>query len=242
MDIHDYMEQCRAMVNYALNEKLPPETDTPNHLHEAMRYAVLNGGKRLRSAFIFAVGDVLGANQRILSDVSAAIEMIHAFSLIHDDLPALDNDDLRRGKPTCHKVFGEATAILAGDVLQSLAFETISKIDAVNPARVLDMIHVLAVSIGSHGMIGGEELDIEMVDQSVDVKDVEAMYKLKTGCLISASVVLAALAADCQDSAVLSHLGKFGEDIGMAFQIHDDIIGIESDTAVLGKKKMLIWS
>jgi geranylgeranyl pyrophosphate synthase len=237
MKIQDYIENCRLIVNKALDIRLPQETTKPYNLHKAMRYAVLNGGKRLRSAFIYSTGEVLGANFNILTDICMSIEMIHAFSLIHDDLPALDNDDLRRGKPTCHLAYGEATAILAGDVLQSLAFETITQIKKINPAQLLKMTHLLTKAIGSTGMIGGEELDIEMVGKTVEVQELEDMYRLKTGCLLSASIILAALGANCKDTSVLLNLRKFGEYIGISFQIHDDIIGIESDTSLLGKKQ-----
>lgn len=237
MDVQSYLKSCQDNVNESLNNKLPLETAIPNKLHQSMRYTVLNGGKRLRSAFIYATGEALGAEKEILTDVCVAIELIHAYSLIHDDLPALDNDDLRRGKPTCHKVFGEATAILTGDALQSLAFETIASIKNINPKFVLEMIRLLSGAIGSRGMIGGEELDIEMLNQSAIVAEVERMYQLKTGCLLSAGSQLAALAANCTDETVLSHLQQFGTCIGISFQIHDDIIGIESDTAVLGKKQ-----
>jgi geranylgeranyl pyrophosphate synthase len=164
--VQGYIQKSQRLVNAALLAKLPLETLQPYDLHKAMHYAVLNGGKRLRSAFIYALGEALNVSEFILTDISLSIELIHAFSLIHDDLPALDNDDLRRGKPTCHIVFGEATAILAGDALQSLAFELITSIHC-RSALVLKMICILAKSIGSQGMIGGEALDIKMVNTQV---------------------------------------------------------------------------
>jgi geranylgeranyl pyrophosphate synthase len=238
-DIKNYIKRCQRLVNATLKKKCPPVSKQPCQLHQAMRYAVLNGGKRLRAAFAYATGEAMGASQEVMNDVCAAIEMIHAFSLIHDDLPALDNDDLRRGKATCHKVYGEATAILAGDALQSLAFEILSALpaDALSAETKLDMINFVAKAIGSQGMIGGEELDIRMVKQSVSIKQLERMYLLKTGCLLKTSVVLGALAANCKDNELISHLSQFSDCIGLAFQIHDDIIGISSSTEVLGKKQ-----
>ena len=189
MEIINYMESCTHSVNKALNEKLPPETATPCDLHKAMRYVVLNGGKRLRSAFIYSTGEALGADKTVLTDLCASVEMIHSASLAHDDLPALDNDDLRRGKPTCHIVFGEATAILVGDALQALATETIASINTINADCLLKMIRISSHLTGSYGLVGGEELDIEILNKKVDVKDIEVMYKLKTGCLLSASMI-----------------------------------------------------
>lgn len=238
MNLSDYLEHCKQLVNAGLAVKLPADTLQPFTLHQAMRYSVLNGGKRLRAAFIYAIGQGLGADEKVLTDIAVAIEMIHAFSIIHDDLPALDNDDLRRGKPTCHRVFGEATAILAGDALQSLAFEVLTNIDSklINADIKIKMLGLLTRAIGSCGMIGGEQLDIAMVNKVISVTDLEQMYKLKTGCLLSASMQLAALAAINCDSAELMHnLNEFGQNIGLSFQIHDDIIGIESNTETLGK-------
>lgn len=237
MKTQDYIKRCQRLANTSLKKRLPSANKEPRQLHKAMNYAVLNGGKRLRSAFIYATGEALGAKPAILHDICAAIEMIHAYSLIHDDLPALDNDDLRRGNPTCHKAFGEATAILTGDTLQSLAFEILSNLQNKNVSAViiLKMIRLLSHAIGSMGMIGGEELDLEMVNHTASLKKLETMYKLKTGCLLSASILLGALAANCQNKKIINNLTKFSECLGLAFQIHDDIIGIESDTKTLGK-------
>lgn len=241
MEITEYLKQCQKRVNLTLKKRLPSVNKEPQKLHEAMNYAVLNGGKRLRSALIYASGKALNAKFTILNEICAAVEMIHAFSLIHDDLPALDNDDLRRGKPTCHKVFGEATAILAGDALQTLAFEILTKLDKkVIKAEVeLQIIQLISQAIGSRGMAGGEELDLEMEGKKTSVRKLENMYQLKTGRLLSASVLLGALAASCQNKKILNNLGKFGECIGLAFQIHDDIVGIESSTKILGKTQNL---
>lgn len=237
MELQPYIKRSQKRVNTALNKFLPNPKKQPRDLYEAMRYAVLNGGKRIRSALVYATGDALGANPKVLDRVSAAIEMIHAFSLIHDDLPALDNDDLRRGKPSCHKAFGEATAILAGDALHTLAFEILSHIDEkLLPAKItLQMMRLFSDAIGPQGLAGGQALDIAMVNESVTIKELATTYKLKTGNFITTSILMGALAARCQNKNVLSQLKQFGDNIGLAFQIHDDIIGVESDTQKLGK-------
>lgn len=233
--MQSYLESCQKLVNDALLLVLPQEHLQPYDLHKAMRYAVLNGGKRLRSAFVYALGESLAVEKNVLDDIAMAVELIHAFSLIHDDLPALDNDDLRRGKPTCHKVFGEATAILAGDALQSLAFEVLTGLK-LPPEKVLPIIRVLARATGSQGMTGGETLDIGMVNSRVSVHELEYMYQLKTGALFGAGMIMVAIAAG-SDAIILSDISNFAENLGIAFQIHDDIIGIESDTATLGKRQ-----
>lgn len=232
-----YLERCQARANKALDEVLPSSHKNPQNLHKAMRYAVFNGGKRIRSALIYATGEAFGANPKALDLISASVELIHAFSLVHDDLPAIDNDDLRRGKPACHKAFGEATAILAGDALLTLAFETLTALDKhlIEPENNLKMIKILSHYAGSCGMAGGEMLDIASVDQAITLRQLSTIYKLKTSYLICASVLLGALAANCNKKSVLHNLEQFGIYAGLAFQIHDDIIGIESDTATLGK-------
>lgn len=239
MEISQYLKACQDRTNQALERVLPAAVVEPQKLHAAMRYAVFNGGKRLRSAFIYTIGEELGAYPKVLDQTAAAVEMVHAFSLIHDDLPALDNDDLRRGKPACHRVYGEATAILAGDALQTLAFETLTKINKkeIDAAVGIKMIKILAHSIGSLGMAGGEELDIEIAGLKITLKKLATIYKLKTSHLIYASAMLGALAANCHNQKILLNLQKFGIYIGLAFQIHDDIIEIESDATVLGKPK-----
>lgn len=238
-DIHAWLQHCQDTINQALQKRLPSENSLPHNLHKAMRYAVLNGGKRLRAAFVLTTGELFHADKQSLITIAMALELIHAFSLIHDDLPALDNDDLRRGKPTCHLVFGEATAILAGDALQSLAFEILADLDIskIAPEMIVTMVRILSQATGSLGMAGGENLDIEMIDKKISTDQIEGMYILKTGSLLSASMVLAALAANCQDPVQIHHLSKFGEYLGIAFQIHDDIIGITSDTHTLGKQQ-----
>lgn len=238
MKTNDYILACKDRANRALKKKIPTST-IPRSLQKAIRYSVLNGGKRIRSAFIFATGEALGANKAILNDICVAIEFIHTFSLIHDDLPALDNDDLRRGKPTCHRVFGEATAILTGDILQSLAFEVLSKINTnrLSEAIILQMIRLLAEAIGPSGLAAGEQMDLEMTGHRTTEAKLKKMYQLKTGRLFTVSIVLAALASNCTNKKILNNLSKFSKCLGLAFQIHDDIIGLESDTKTLGKKQ-----
>jgi len=232
-----YLQKCQLRVNRVLDKILPSTDKIPRELHKAMRYAVLNGGKRIRSALIYATGEAFQANNKVLDKISASVELIHAFSLVHDDLPAIDNDDLRRGKPSCHKAFGEATAILAGDSLLTLAFEVLTDLNkhAISPSNSLKMIKILSHYVGSCGMAGGEMLDVASVDHEISLRKLAYIYKLKTSYLICASVMLGALAANCNKKTTLDNLEKFGIYIGLAFQIHDDIIGIESDAKTLGK-------
>jgi geranylgeranyl pyrophosphate synthase len=234
--INHYLKQCQQRVNKILNQALPTASKKPAELHQAMRYAVLNGGKRIRAALVYATGEAMNVNPNVLDRISAAIEMIHAYTLIHDDLPAIDNDDLRRGKPSCHKAFSEATAILAGDALQTLAFQQLSdSTSLVSPQNQIKMINYLSRAIGSTGIIGGEVLDIAMENQSVSVQELAHCYKLKTSYLLSASIMLTAFSANITRPSILKYLEKFGLLLGLAFQIHDDIIGVQSDTKLLGK-------
>lgn len=238
MPITSYLMDCQNRANLALERHLPCQNTYPTMLHEAMTYSVLNGGKRIRAAFVYSVGELFQGDELVLDGLAAAIEMIHAFSLIHDDLPALDNDDLRRGKPTCHKVYGEAVAILAGDALHTLAFNILANLafeyNQLTAENGLKMIATLTQAIGSAGMVGGEVLDLQALQTPTTIRDLETIYRMKTGDLISASVVLGALAS-INDMNILNSLREFGLLIGIAFQIHDDIIGIESSTETLGK-------
>lgn len=239
MEISHYIEQCQTRVNKVLANALPSPQAEPKLLHRAMRYSALNGGKRLRSVLLYTVGDALGAKKSTLDACCVAIELIHAFSLIHDDLPAIDNDDLRRGKPTCHIAFDEATAILAGDALLTLAFEVLAKINtqSLTPDSILKMIQILSYHTGSRGMAGGEALDVACKDNDITLHKLANIYKLKTSYLICASILLGAFSANCRSKKRLYHLEKFGLYLGLAFQIHDDIIEIETDEKTLGKSK-----
>lgn len=224
-------------VEQALEQRLPAAQRHPAALHQAMRYAVLGGGKHLRPILVYASGACLGAELESLDVPACAVEMIHAYSLVHDDLPAMDNDDLRRGKPTCHKVFGEATAILAGNALLTLAFQILAQAPTltVSAATRLKMIGILAEACGSHGLAGGQEMDLAAVGRTLSLAELEHMHHHKTGALIRASVLLGAWCAAELDSALLERLDRYAQAIGLAFQIRDDILDEEGDTATLGK-------
>lgn len=201
-----------------------------------MRYAVLGGGKRLRPLLVYAAGIALGANLDALDAAACAVEFIHAYSLVHDDLPAMDDDALRRGRPTCHIVFGEAMAILAGDALQALAFEILADATDIDDAETrLRMLQVLGRACGAEGMAGGQAFDLAAVGHRLGLAELERMHDYKTGALIRASVMLGALASGCRDSATLDALDRFGRAVGLAFQVRDDILDVEGDAAVIGK-------
>jgi farnesyl diphosphate synthase len=226
-----------ARADAALARALPSEVQPPQELHRAMRYAVLGGGKRLRPVLVYATGRALGAPLERLDAAAAAVEIIHAYSLVHDDLPAMDDDSLRRGRPTCHVAFGEAMAILAGDALQALAFEVLAAEPALHdsPRIHVEMLRTLAAACGAHGMAGGQALDLAATGTRLTPAELERMHVYKTGALIRASVRLGALGAACADQAMLVALERYAHCVGLAFQIRDDIIDIESDSATLGK-------
>jgi farnesyl diphosphate synthase len=224
-----------ARADAALERALPAEQLVPQELHRAMRYAVLGGGKRLRPVLVYAVGTALDAAPERLDAAAVAVEVIHAYSLVHDDLPAMDDDALRRGRPTCHVAFGEAMAILAGDALQALAFEVLAADNGIEPRIHVEMLRVLAAACGAHGMAGGQALDLAAVGQRLSPAELERMHVYKTGALIRASVRLGALAAGCADERLLDALERYGHCIGLAFQIRDDMIDVEGDSATLGK-------
>lgn len=237
MTPEDHLLRYQRSVEDALERWLPAVSVQPEHLHEAMRYAVLGNGKRIRPVLVYATGDAFGLPLSTLDGPACAVEMIHAYSLVHDDLPAMDNDDLRRGRPTCHRAFDEATAILAGDALQALAFHILAhdpdiKVDA---ERRLRMVDTLAVASGSRGMAGGQAIDLAAVGRSLNIAELENMHIHKTGALIRASVELGALAHAEVDNTQLDRVRHYAHCIGLAFQIRDDILDIESDTETLGK-------
>lgn len=235
LTIRQYLDLARSQVDEELHRLLPPAEEFPPSIHSAMRYSVFAGGKRLRPILCFEAGKLFGCDLPDLLRRAAALELIHTYSLIHDDLPALDNDDLRRGKPTCHKAFGEALAILAGDALLTLAFETLAS-PGPPPAEVrLQAIFELSHAIGTRGgMVGGQVVDIEAVDGKVDAARLEYIHSSKTGALIRASVRCGALygGAGPED---LARLTAYGEKIGMAFQIADDLLDEIGSTEELGK-------
>ena len=232
-------DSYRDRVEAALDLRLPASSIQPTALHDAMRYALLGGGKRVRPILVYSAGVAVGAPLNLLDGPACAVECIHAYSLIHDDLPAMDDDDLRRGRPTCHKAFDEATAILAGDALQALAFRILSQDDAgvLGPALRLQMIDRLATAAGSRGMAGGQAMDLDAVGKSLDVAALESMHVHKTGALIRASVMLGALSKPGVDAAVLERLDDYAKCIGLAFQIQDDILDVVGDTETLGKRQ-----
>ncbi len=221
----------------ALDQRLPAPDLHPSDLHQAMRYAVLGGGKRIRPVLVYATGAAVGAALDALDAPACAVECIHAYSLIHDDLPAMDNDDLRHGRPTCHKAFGEALAILAGDALQALAFQVLSQDSAMvaDPAIRMKMLGLLAQAAGSRGMVGGQAIDLAAVGRELSLAELENMHIHKTGALIRASVLLGALSQPVIEPAVLDRLDRYAKCIGLAFQIRDDILDVVGDTATLGK-------
>lgn len=233
----EFMAAAQARAEAALDARLPAAGKLPERLHQAMRYSTLGGGKRMRPLLTYATGYALGVAAEVLDGPACALEFIHVYSLIHDDLPAMDDDDLRRGKPTCHKAYDEATAILAGDGLQALAFQVLAQDAsiAVPAANRVAMIEVLAVASGSCGMVGGQAIDLDSVGKALDLPGLEAMHIRKTGALIRASVKLAALAKPDLDKAVADKLDHFAKCVGLAFQIQDDILDEESDTQTLGK-------
>ena len=228
---------CQARIERVLDQALQLPDPGTARLREAMRYSVLGAGKRLRPTLVYLTGEACGAPLARLDAPAAAVELIHVYSLVHDDLPAMDDDDLRRGRPTCHRAYDEATAILVGDALQALAFAVLAHapLDGATPAARLEMIRVLSRSIGTGGMAGGQAVDLEAVGRTLDVAAIENMHRRKTGALIQGSVLLGALAAGVTDGAQLEALGRFGAEIGLAFQIQDDILDVEGDPRLLGK-------
>ena len=220
-------------VEAALEAALPSPHAAPHRLHAAMRHAALGGGKRMRPLLVYAAGHLFDADEALLDAPAAAVELIHAYSLVHDDLPAMDDDELRRGRPTVHVAFDEATAILAGDALQTRAFEVIASADAPAQLRV-DWLHALAGASGAGGMCGGQALDIDATGTRQTLDQLQRMHALKTGALIRAAVRMGALAGTA-DAGTLARLDDFATALGLAFQVRDDILDIEASSAQLGK-------
>ncbi|WP_019139523.1 polyprenyl synthetase family protein [Noviherbaspirillum massiliense] len=239
-DIGDWMKGVQSRMEQALAAYLPPEIEVPARLHQAMRYAALDGGKRIRPLLAFAAGDLFHANAEALARVAAAVEMIHVYSLVHDDMPCMDDDELRRGKPTVHVKFDEATALLVGDALQAQAFLVLSELgeamsDGDAARRSLAMIRVLAHAAGSCGMCGGQAIDLESVGITLSLAELEQMHRLKTGALLRASVLLGALAGKALTAAETAALDAYAGAIGLAFQVVDDVLDATADSATLGK-------
>lgn len=234
LPFRDWMQSVLAAVEDGLDRFLPPATSLPEALHDAMRYAALGGGKRIRALLVFASGTVFDAERDTLTRAAAAMEMIHAYSLVHDDLPCMDNDVMRRGKPTAHVQYGEAAALLAGDALQAQAFATLSGIKA-DPARVLDMIRILGEAAGSLGMCGGQAIDLAGTGQLLSLPQLEKMHRLKTGALLSAAVFIGALCGRFPNQHEAEALAGYAGATGLAFQVVDDILDATADSATLGK-------
>lgn len=228
------IQQARTEKTIAQVLLAQTRSGSSSKLIEAMHYATLSGGKRLRALLVYATGQAMGIDAKLLDTPACAVELIHAYSLVHDDLPCMDNDELRRGRPTCHKAFGEATALLTGDALQSLAFELLAS-QPFSPQRQLEMIKTLAHNVGVWGMAGGQAIDLESVDKHLDLEQLQNMHTLKTGALIQASVELGALCSEDVTSQSRKQLNQFAHCIGLAFQVQDDVLDVVTDTATLGK-------
>jgi len=227
----------RERMEQALDARLPSPELAPERLHRAMRYSVLGGGKRVRPALLFATARAVGLSEHEVEAAACAIELIHVYSLVHDDLPAMDDDALRRGRPTCHKAFDEATALLAGDALQTLAFQLLARDPALPnaPATRLRLIELLAEASGSLGMAGGQAIDLAVAGTRLEIAQVEQMHSLKTGALIRASVLMAAACVPLLEPRLQRALAGFAAPIGLAFQIQDDLLDVLGDAALLGK-------
>jgi len=224
-------------MEHALAARLPAATTVPARLHEAMRYSVLGGGKRIRPALLFATARTLGLTEDQVEAAACAIELIHVYSLVHDDLPAMDDDDLRRGRPTCHKAFDEATAVLVGDALQPLAFQLLARDSALpsSPAIRLRLIDLLSEASGTFGMAGGQAIDLAVQGQQPNIEQIEDMHARKTGAVIRASVLMAAECVPDLDPRLYAGLNDFANAIGLAFQIQDDLLDVLGDVSTLGK-------
>jgi geranylgeranyl pyrophosphate synthase len=231
------LETWRIRMEGALAARLPQANLVPARLHEAMRYSVLGGGKRIRPAFVFATARTLGLPEDSVEAAACAIELVHVYSLVHDDLPAMDDDDLRRGRPTCHKAYDEATALLVGDALQPLAFQLLAtdpKLPA-SPAIRLRLIDMLAQAIGTFGMAGGQAIDLAVQGTRLDINEVEDMHARKTGAVIRVSVLMAAECAPPLDASLYAALTRYATAVGLAFQIQDDLLDVLGDASTLGK-------
>ena len=235
-----YLEQKRQDVDRFLDQVIPTEKIEPTTLHEAMRYSLFAGGKRIRPILALAAAEAVGNPPPSVLAIASSLELIHTYSLIHDDLPAMDNDDYRRGKRTTHKVYGEAMAILAGDALLTLAFELCSRPDLMerlDPQRQVQILYELAVGSGHLGMVGGQVLDIQAENKDIDLAALQTIHAHKTGMLIRAAVRMGAIAS-CASADQLQHLTGFAEDIGLAFQIADDVLNVTGTREQLGKNAM----
>lgn len=231
----DWTRAVQDDVERALDAFLPQATAVPHKLHEAMRYTTLGGGKRVRPLLAYAAGALFGADADALARVAGAVEMIHVYSLVHDDMPCMDDDALRRGKPTVHVAYDEATALLVGDTLQAQAFEVLAGAEGVPPARLVRMVRLLAQAAGSAGMCGGQAIDLDSVGLALSREELEHMHQLKTGAMLRVSVILGALAGRDLASHELEALDNYSAAVGLAFQVVDDVLDATADSATLGK-------
>jgi farnesyl diphosphate synthase len=234
-DFHAWMQGVQVHTEEALGRFLPAAAAVPARLHAAMRYTVLGGGKRVRPLLAHAAGELFGAGPDAVARAACAVEMIHAYSLVHDDMPCMDDDDLRRGKPTVHVAYDEATALLVGDALQAQAFEVLASCEDVAPARQVRMLRLLAEAAGSAGMCGGQAIDLDSVGLSLTLEELERMHQLKTGAMLRVSVLLGALAGRDIIAAEQEALVAYSRAIGLAFQVVDDVLDATADSATLGK-------
>jgi geranylgeranyl diphosphate synthase type II len=233
----EFLNTCQQRVDQQLKTLLPVDDGPASQLFAALRYSVFNGGKRIRPVLAYAAAHALGGINWDTDRVAAAVELVHAYSLIHDDLPAMDDDDLRRGKPTCHIAFDEATAILAGDALQTLAFEQLTTLQDTSPETTLHIIASLAKAAGAQGMVAGQAIDIAAVNGTLTLEELEHMHRQKTGAMIVASITMGALSTGNVTEQQLSALINYGEAIGLAFQVQDDILDVTANTSMLGKQQ-----
>jgi farnesyl diphosphate synthase len=234
-DFHAWMQDVQAQTEEALGRFLPAASTVPTKLHAAMRYTVLGGGKRVRPLLAHASGELFGGGANAVARAACAVEMIHAYSLVHDDMPCMDDDALRRGKPTVHVAYDEATALLVGDALQAQAFEVLAGCEDVAPARLVAMLRLLAEAAGSAGMCGGQAIDLDSVGLSLTLEQLERMHQLKTGAMLRVSVLLGALAGRDIDAREQDALAAYSRAIGLAFQVVDDVLDATADSATLGK-------
>jgi farnesyl diphosphate synthase len=234
-DFRSWMEGVQARTEEALGHFLPAAASRPAKLHEAMRYTTLGGGKRVRPLLVHAAGELFGAGDDAVARAACAVEMIHVYSLVHDDMPCMDDDALRRGKPTVHVAYDEATALLVGDALQAQAFEVLAGAGDVAPARLVTMLRLLAEAAGSAGMCGGQAIDLDSVGISLTLEELERMHQLKTGAMLRVSVLLGALCGKDLSPQELDALKDYSRAIGLAFQVVDDVLDATADSATLGK-------
>ena len=233
LNFADWAKQHQARIEDVLDEVLPHTESTPQKLHSAMRYSVMGGGKRVRALLCYAAAELCKTNEALTDAAAAAVELIHAYSLVHDDMPCMDNDDLRRGKPSCHKQYDDATALLVGDALQTLAFEVLSTPElCANANQQISILNLLARASGTSGMAGGQAIDLDSVGKTLDREALETMHQLKTGALIQAAAMMGAAGGNITQ---INAVQAYAENIGLAFQVIDDILDTEADTATLGK-------